>query len=125
MEVLRNIAQQRNAPLYEVDSDGIVIHSSDIERQTLTIPCGSTYSNGYKNDRRHQVVNAATALTALTVLKTARRKITNTSIYNGMKSSFRRIEIPEAAILLDGAHNANGASGEPVRQEYFSAGRSW
>ena len=69
MEVLRNIAQQRNAPLYEVDSDGIVIHSSDIERQTFDYTFGgSTYSNvDIRMTRRHQVVNAATALTALTV----------------------------------------------------------
>ena len=129
MEVLRNIAQQRNAPLYEVDSDGIVIHSSDIERQTFDYTFGgSTYSNvDIRMTGRHQVVNAATALTALTVLKQQGVKITNTSIYNGMKKAVwpGRIEIlkRQPYIIIDGAHNANGAQAlARALKEYF-AGR--
>ena len=113
----------------EVDSDGIVIHSSDIERQTFDYTFGgSTYSNvDIRMTGRHQVVNAATALTALTVLKQQGVKITNTSIYNGMKKAVwpGRIEIlkRQPYIIIDGAHNANGAQAlARALKEYF-AGR--
>ena len=61
----------------------------------------------------HQILNAATALTALMVLRKTGFSIPNTTIYEGLKSVNwpGRLELVmcNPDVILDGAHNVSGA----------------
>ncbi len=127
MEVIRNVARQRNAQLYEVNSDGIVVHSSEIGKQSFDYTFdGETLSNiVIRLTGRHQILNAATALTALVVLGRQGITVSQRAIYDGMKRAVwpGRIEVlqHQPYVLLDGAHNATGAQAlADTIKEYFA-----
>jgi dihydrofolate synthase/folylpolyglutamate synthase len=126
MDVIRRVASERNSPLFVVNEEGIVVHYSHIGRQVFDYTFNRfQYPNmTIRLTGRHQVLNAATALTALTVLKSQGVPMTETSIYRGMERATwpGRIEVLQKNpyIILDGAHNASGASAlRYALEEYF------
>ncbi len=127
MEIIRNVARQRNAPLYKVNNDAILIRSSGIDGQIFDYTFdGQAYPNvAIQLIGCHQVVNAATALTTISVLRQQGLSLSQASIYEGMKKANwpGRIEIlrRQPYVVIDGAHNAKGAQAlaDAIR-EYFA-----
>ena len=114
-DVIRKVARERNAPLYEVTGDQI---------NTKKISLGGNifdflYQDEEYNDLRlnlvgeHQLTNAATALTAIEVIKELGIVIPTQAIYDGLAKTKwpGRLEkvYQNPSILIDGAHNAAGA----------------
>lgn len=116
ISVLRQVSKDRNALLYEVFPDQINVKESSLE--------GNFFDFRYKNreykDLRlnligeHQLLNAATALTAIEVVRGLGVLVPETSIYQGLARTKwpGRLEkvYQNPLIIIDGAHNAAGAS---------------
>ncbi|NLY59945.1 MAG: bifunctional folylpolyglutamate synthase/dihydrofolate synthase [Clostridiales bacterium] len=116
ISVLRQVSKDRNALLYEVSPDQINVKESSLE--------GNFFDFRYKGreykDLRlnligeHQLLNAATALTAIEVVRGLGVLVPETSIYQGLARTKwpGRLEkvYQNPLIIIDGAHNAAGAS---------------
>lgn len=116
ISVLRQVSKDRNALLYEVFPDQINVKESSLE--------GNFFDFRYKGreykDLRlnligeHQLLNAATALTAIEVVRGLGVLVPETSIYQGLARTKwpGRLEkvYQNPLIIIDGAHNAAGAS---------------
>lgn len=116
ISVLRQVSKDRNALLYEVFPDQINVKESSLE--------GNFFDFRYKDreykDLRlnligeHQLLNAATALTAIEVVRGLGVLVPETSIYQGLARTKwpGRLEkvYQNPLIIIDGAHNAAGAS---------------
>ncbi|MFY9177892.1 MAG: folylpolyglutamate synthase/dihydrofolate synthase family protein [Caldicoprobacterales bacterium] len=116
ISVLRQVSKDRNALLYEVSPDQINVKESSLE--------GNFFDFRYKDreykDLRlnligeHQLLNAATALTAIEVVRGLGVLVPETSIYQGLARTKwpGRLEkvYQNPLIIIDGAHNAAGAS---------------
>lgn len=114
-KVLREVASEQNAPIYEVDDAKVDIVYSKFGEQVFNFE----YEN-YKLKEvtihltgRHQILNAATVLMATLALNEAGAKIADESILNGLAASKwpGRLEKIRTApdIILDGAHNVASA----------------
>ena len=121
---LRKIAQDRNAPLIEVDQEYIyqpLGHS--LNQQTFSIISRAKKVRGKNSSTRsplklslpllgqHQVENAATAVAALDQVRLAGFKITRKSIKTGFSQVYwpARFEIlrEDPPIIIDSAHNGD------------------
>ena len=113
-EVLSTIqaeADRMNTPLFLPLAGSIHIHKSDA--------CGSVFSYGKRKDLSislcgaHQVYNAVTALSAVCVLQENGAHISDQAIRQGLANTkwSGRFEIvsDNPTVILDGAHNADGA----------------
>ncbi len=114
--VIRKIAQERNANLFEVSPDQINAKSISID--------GNVFDFRYKDDKfsdlrlnligEHQLTNAATALTAIGMIKELGLDIPTSAIYDGLAKTRwpgRLEQVHEnPTIIIDGAHNAGGAT---------------
>ncbi len=108
---IENEAEKRGAELVIPLKDSIYIEKSD--------RFGSVFSYGkFKNIQislcgKHQILNAVTALMVLLVLREKGAEISDKAIHDGFLSARweGRFEIlsQEPPVLLDGAHNVNGA----------------
>ena len=129
-KVLGDLALNRHAPYYRVLPEQTVLRQSDFERQVFDFSFGErVYSNiSIKLPGAHQLLNAATALTAVMVLMEGGLKLDSRAVYDGMAKTRwpgRMEKVGEnPLVILDGAHNASGA--EVLRdalERYFSGRR--
>ncbi|MBM7583223.1 dihydrofolate synthase/folylpolyglutamate synthase [Caldicoprobacter guelmensis] len=126
MAVIQRVAQERGAPLFEVNKDGIEVITSEVGRQVFNYSFDEERFPGVviHLTGRHQILNAATALTAVAVLRRQGVAISDDAVYKGMERAFwpGRLEVlrRQPFVVLDGAHNESGA--EVLAQaikEYF------
>jgi len=125
-KVIRDIAIRKNADMYFVKKESISIIESSLEGQVfsyegekLLLPRVEMKLLG-----KHQIYNAATILKAIEVLNKRNFKITQDAIIKGFKNTIwqGRFEIisKEPLIILDGAHNPQGAEAFcKAIKEYF------
>ena len=115
MEVIKNIAAERNNKFYIADTSNTEILNTDIKGTEFRFT-----RNGKNLDLfirligEHQVKNACTALYALDVLCEKGLMIPDSAVKNGFaKVSFpARLEVlqKQPLVLLDGAHNPGGTA---------------
>ena len=115
MEVIKNIAAERNNKFYIADTSNTEILNTDIKGTEFRFT-----RNGKNLDLfirligEHQVKNACTALYALDVLRKKWLMIPDSAVKNGFaKVSFpARLEVlqKQPLVLLDGAHNPGGTA---------------
>src|SRR5690554_1191385 len=114
-EVIKDVALKNNAEVYFVEKERVSILESSLEGQVFS----------YKGEElvmpkveikllgRHQIYNAATILKVIEVLNQRNFKITQRAITMGFKNTCwpGRFEIisKKPLIILDGAHNEQGA----------------
>ncbi|WP_326908468.1 bifunctional folylpolyglutamate synthase/dihydrofolate synthase [Sedimentibacter sp. MB31-C6] len=120
INVLKKVALERNANIYEVNSDDIKKTKGDLTGQWFEYFKTSTFKIPELKINllgEHQLYNALTALNALEVIKNNGYDITSENIQKGFASCRfpGRFEIlsNHPVIILDGGHNYNGI-------EYFS-----
>ncbi|HZJ83056.1 MAG TPA: folylpolyglutamate synthase/dihydrofolate synthase family protein [Clostridia bacterium] len=125
--VIKNIAKDRNAPLYLVTKDQISVKKTSIHENIFDF----LYKNSkYKGLRlklvgEHQTLNAATALTTIEVIKELGVYISKEAIISGLcKTRWPgRLEkvYENPTIIIDGAHNRSGARAlANTMENYFS-----
>lgn len=127
MSVIQRVAQERGAPLFEVNKDGIEVLASEVGRQIFNYSFDGERFSGVviHLTGRHQILNAATALTAVAVLRRQGIAISDDAVYKGMERAFwpGRLEVirRQPFVVLDGAHNESGAEvlAQAVK-EYFA-----
>ncbi len=125
MEVIRNIAEERNNLLLIADPSSAENVRSDINGSEFVFN-GSSFRIPLLGE--HQIKNAVTALTAIEALRKNGINISNDAVRKGLADvSFpARMEIVQRQplIMLDGAHNPDGtaALGAALRK-YFSGKR--
>lgn len=114
--VLRKVSKERDAFLYEVSTDQILVKESSLE--------GNFFDFRYKDREykdlklnligEHQLLNAATALSAIEVIRDLGIGVPEAAIYKGLAKTKwpGRLEkvYERPLIIIDGAHNAAGAS---------------
>lgn len=126
LSVIREVASERNAPLYTVDSANIVVKKSDLS--------GSEFSyKAWKNIRisllgSYQPHNAATVLEAVDILRNRGLAIGENSVRTGLSLAKwpARFEIicNSPTVIFDGAHNAEGiAAAVDSIKSYFGSQR--
>lgn len=120
INVIKKVALERNANIYEVNSDDIKKTKGDLTGQWFEYFKTSTFKIPELKINllgEHQLYNALTALNALEVIKNNGYDITSENIQKGFASCRfpGRFEIlsNHPVIILDGGHNYNGI-------EYFS-----
>ncbi len=111
LSVIETEAEKRGAFLVLPLIDSIIVEKSDAS--------GSIFSYGkwehvtLAMHGKHQIYNAVTALTVVSVLREKGIKIPDTRVYEGiLKAKWQgRFEVlsDNPPVLLDGAHNVNGA----------------
>lgn len=110
LEVIALEARKKNSPLYTVDHSKIKIKKADLYSTVLDYL-------SYKEIELsllglYQPRNAALVLSAIDILRDSGMKISDTSIYLGLKNArwSARFEIigSDPQIIFDGAHNAEG-----------------
>lgn len=120
--VIADVCAQLNVPLHQVDFDALTLHDSPITENVfdfdgltdLHLPLSGTY----------QPRNAATAITALRVLRAKGWNIPDEAIRNGLKTVSwpGRFELlrTDPPFILDGSHNAHGmrATVESLRTRF-------
>lgn len=129
-KVLKKAAKERHAPLTQVSPDQIAVHSSEFCQQIFDFKFqGTQLCNLMLHlSGRHQLMNAATALTAVMVLRQQGIKIAANAFYEGLSRAAwpGRLELfgKHPYVVLDGAHNASGARmmASAIR-EYFQGRR--
>jgi len=115
MDVIKNACSERKAPLIAVSYNDAKLISSSLDGQYF-----SYNKNGRVFDSlfipllgEHQIMNAATAITAALTLKELGVNITDEAIKEGLSNAKwpGRLELmhQHPYILLDGAHNPQGA----------------
>ncbi|AKL94289.1 tetrahydrofolylpolyglutamate synthase/dihydrofolate synthase FolC [Clostridium aceticum] len=117
MEVVKQVAKEKNSQLFVVNYDTLKIHHSAIEEQQFSVEIlGKKYEDVVITlAGPHQVYNCCTALTAIEVLKAHRNiEISDEAIYQGLKNTkwIGRLEIlgKNPLTIIDGAHNLQGAT---------------
>jgi dihydrofolate synthase/folylpolyglutamate synthase len=114
-EVIEDLAKQRNAPYYPVDANKIKEKYSTFREQCFDFHCKE---QTFKDIRihlpgKHQMLNAACAITAVMVLRDKGFVVSDDMIYEGMESAHwpGRLELikENPTVILDGAHNPSGA----------------
>jgi len=125
-DVIKRVARERNAPLFEVNRSGIQVIASEVGRQVFNYSFGGdNFSNVViRLTGRHQILNAATALTAVAALRREGFAIPDDAVYRGMERAFwpGRLEVlgHQPYVILDGAHNESGAQAlAGAIKEYF------
>ena len=114
--VFRAAAKEKNAKLYDL-ADGVIRITENSENGVtfdLTMPDGKEYRGLHTALLgEHQAYNAATAFAALTVLKDRGWRITEDQIRAGLAKAKWPARLEriggDPAIILDGAHNPQGA----------------
>lgn len=115
ISVIRRVSRERCAPLFEVDEESIEVVASQVGRQVFNYSFGGEkFSNVViRLTGRHQILNAATALTAVAVLRREGIAIPDDAVYRGMERAVwpGRLEVVRRRpyVILDGAHNESGA----------------
>jgi len=115
-EVIRQVAAEKKAPLTEVSLDQVKVKKQAFEEQIFDF----TFEDQYYPDLKitlpgnHQIINAATALTAIMVAQKNGLSLNSKDIYMGLERSRwpGRLEklCDKPLIIIDGAHNASGAN---------------
>ena len=114
--VLRKVSKDRDAFLYEVSQEQILVKESSLE--------GNFFDFRYKDREykdlklnligEHQLLNAATALSAIEVIRDMGVEVPESAIYQGLAKTKwpGRLEkvSKKPLIIIDGAHNAAGAN---------------
>ena len=114
-KVLEELARKRNAPYYPFFAGQIRERFSSLREQRFDFRYGEkAYENiGIHLPGRHQMLNAACALTCITVLKELGFGIDDSAVRSGMDTTVwpGRLEMirEKPAVILDGAHNPSGA----------------
>lgn len=129
-EVIREVAEAKNAELYISYNDNIdIIKESDMEN-IFNYSYEDVYLESVKTTMigEYQIYNASLAITTLLVLRNkGLLKITNDDIYKGILSTKwkGRLEIlkREPTFLIDGAHNVQGIAHLAKALELFSYDR--
>lgn len=115
ISVIRRVSRERCAPLFEVDEESIEVVASQVGRQVFNYSFGGEkFSNVViRLTGRHQILNAATALTVVAVLRREGMVIPDDAVYRGMERAVwpGRLEVVRRRpyVILDGAHNESGA----------------
>lgn len=127
LSVLRETAKTRQSELFEVSSKQLKVKYSKFGEQCFDFEFESErISDIVLNlSGAHQILNAATALTALMVLRKLGLSIPDKAILNGLRNVSwpGRLELVRRnpVVLLDGAHNASGARAlSAALTEYFN-----
>ena len=125
-EVIRQIAIKRKADLYLAKKEDINILESSLQGQVFSYKGKNLFLPRVEMKLlgRHQIYNAATTLKALEVLNKRNFTINQEAIIAGFNNTVwaGRFEIvsKEPCIILDGAHNSQGAQAfYKAMQEYF------
>lgn len=129
-EVIREVAEAKNAELYISYNDNIdIIKESDMGN-IFNYSYEDVYLESVKTTMigEYQIYNASLAITTLLVLRNkGLLKITNDDIYKGILSTKwkGRLEIlkREPTFLIDGAHNVQGIAHLAKALELFSYDR--
>ncbi|NLJ66155.1 MAG: bifunctional folylpolyglutamate synthase/dihydrofolate synthase [Clostridiales bacterium] len=113
--VIRDAASERNSPYYEVDGHQVDVKESSLSENVFDFRYGDEI---YKDLRlklvgEHQLLNAATALTAIEVVKELGMSVPKEAVVEGLLRTrwpgrLEKIQ-DNPTILIDGAHNAAGA----------------
>lgn len=125
--VIKDVAKEKNAKVYEADKNNIVKTKSDItgqwfkylKRDVFELPELKINLLG-----EHQLLNALTALSALEIIKDKGYNISPKSVENGFSNCkhpgrFEIINI-NPYVILDGGHNIDGIrSFTNTLKEYF------
>jgi len=121
-EVFERACRERGADLFRTDFSDLTLHEFGIDGQTFSF-------GGFKNLKigllgRHQLKNAATAVNAVMHLKDKGFDISETALRSGLlKTKWPgRFEVVsrEPVVIIDGAHNAEGAQMlKNTLDEYF------
>ncbi len=114
-KVIESVANNLEAPLYEVNTTAISVISTDIEGTLFSFE-QETYQ--LKMLGEHQTRNAAVAIETIRVLKSRGVMISDEAIKEGLKEAnwVGRLEVisKEPLVIIDGAHNLHGAKGLAV-----------
>lgn len=114
-EVIEELSEKKNAPYYPVSINQIKEKHSSFQEQCFDF---QYKEQNYENMRihlpgKHQMLNAACALTAIMVLRERGFAISDDVVYEGMESARwpGRLEVVKEnpTVILDGAHNPSGA----------------
>lgn len=116
LRVLQDLAEQRQAPFTLVSKAQVREICGDLTGQTFDFAYRERHFPGIRCALAgcHQLLNAATALTALCRLEEMGRFIPEAALYQGLASTRwpGRLEVlcQNPLVILDGAHNAAGAA---------------
>lgn len=124
--VLEEVAGKQEAPLTVVVPEQIEPVSSEFDRQVFNYSYGEERLDGLTIhlSGKHQLLNAATALTSVMVLREIGFPISRDAIYRGMEKArwpgrLERLQ-KDPDIIIDGAHNEAGAQAlAAAMKEYF------
>lgn len=109
--VIEEVAASKNALVYKVNSDQIKIKETSLEGQTFEIPEFGELKTSLIGE--HQVKNAFTAFTAISLLRKNGVKLEDEAIRRGIENTrwAGRLELMKKnpTIIIDGAHNEEGA----------------
>lgn len=126
LEVIEAVAKLKSSTLYRVNPQMISINKTKLGKQSFDYRFGNLeFKDIVINlSGRHQMLNAATVLTAVLALRKQNVNVTDNSIYEGLCSVFwpGRLELLSLRpdILLDGAHNLQGMNALcDTLKEYF------
>lgn len=114
-EVIRQVAAERNAPLTEVTPEQVKVKKQEFDEQIFDF----IFEDKCYPDLKirlpgsHQIINAATALTALMIAQKNGLSLNSRDIYTGLEVTRwpGRLEklCDKPLIIIDGAHNISGA----------------
>ncbi|MGI6706461.1 MAG: bifunctional folylpolyglutamate synthase/dihydrofolate synthase [Clostridia bacterium] len=114
-QVIKRVCHERKARLYDVSQARIEVAKSEIGKQIFSFSYGDYQFNDIMIGMigRHQIMNAAAALMAIIALKEKGYSIPNDAVFKGFTNSRwpGRFEMMthDPMIILDGAHNGQGA----------------
>ena len=114
--VLQDLAEQRQSPFTLVSEAQVDEICGDLTGQSFDFSYRERHLPGIRCALAgcHQLLNAATALTALCRLEEMGCSIPEAALYQGLASTRwpGRLEVlcPDPLVILDGAHNAAGAA---------------
>ena len=113
--VIREAARERKSPYYEVDGHQIDVKESSLDENVFDFRYGDELYRDLKLKLvgEHQLLNAATALTAIEVVKELGLTVSKEAVVQGLLNTrwpgrLEKIQ-DNPIILIDGAHNAAGA----------------
>ncbi len=116
LSVLESLSAQRAAPFTLVSREQVIEKTSSLQALIFDFRYGDRFFPGLRMHLvgGHQMLNAATALTAIALLSTLGHPIKDEAIYRGM-AAVRwpgRLEklSDQPLVLIDGAHNVSGAA---------------